>query len=184
MTGKRKNRKPLLYIQQPNFQLSAGNMQEFFSSRAAAKKAPIMEESPTELKNDDVSKNEKKEGRKKEKNRSGQFQQFEEFQVVESQTKIYDEDSVEDDKFYKPNYTMRRVKSFKEMNVHERLIYLEGFPKQLPSVPCMFSTDNETYKGFLHKLSEDCVEVSLFDKSVVSLNIKDLKEVKMIGHRK
>lgn len=79
-------------------------------------------------------------------------------------------------------YAFKKVKSFKEMDINERLVYLAKFPKQLPPVPCLFITEETAYKGYLKTVEEDEVQIVLSNKKPVSIPLNLLKEVKMAGY--
>lgn len=79
----------------------------------------------------------------------------------------------------KPSF--KRVKSFKEMTITERLEYLLNFPKQLPPVPCIVITINENVRGFVTALDGEKVELKLMDQTLTTINVHTIQEVKMIG---
>lgn len=78
-------------------------------------------------------------------------------------------------------YSIKRVKSFREMNTMERLHYLINFPRQLPPVPCIFQTEEAVVKGFLMSKTDQEIEVKLMDKSKLTIKLANLKEVRMLG---
>ncbi|WP_312095454.1 CotO family spore coat protein [Niallia sp.] len=75
----------------------------------------------------------------------------------------------------------KRLKSFKEMGIIEKLEYLLHFPKQLPPVPCIVMTANENIRGFVVDLTEENVEIKLMDQLIVTIRISAIQEVRMIG---
>lgn len=81
----------------------------------------------------------------------------------------------------KHGYGLRRLKSFREMNIEEKLDYLYQFPKQLPPVPCLFQTGSKALRGLLLEKTEDHIVLRLLDKSEATVAIQDLIEVRMIG---
>ncbi|KAB7667572.1 CotO family spore coat protein [Bacillus sp. B1-b2] len=79
----------------------------------------------------------------------------------------------------KPSF--KRVKSFKEMDITEKLAYLLHFPKQLPPVPCIVSTKTDNYRGFVLQLDGGYVELRLMDQTITSIKLSTVQDVKMIG---
>lgn len=67
------------------------------------------------------------------------------------------------------------------MGIVEKLEYLLHFPKQLPPVPCLVVTEQETVRGFVVDLNADKVDIKLMDQTIVTLNIATIDEIKMIG---
>lgn len=79
------------------------------------------------------------------------------------------------------SYSFKRVKSFKEMNIIEKLNYLDHFPKLLPPVPCIFATGSSSARGFLLNKSEDSIEIKLFNDKIMDIPIEQITDVKMLG---
>lgn len=75
----------------------------------------------------------------------------------------------------------RRLKSFKEMTINEKLTYLLNFPKQLPPVPCNITLNNQQVRGFVIEKEEGFVKIKQMDEKIVTLDITSIEEVKMIG---
>lgn len=80
--------------------------------------------------------------------------------------------------------SFNRVKSFKEMDLKERLEYLINFPKVLPPVPCVFYTADHNYQGYLIDYKEDQITIEFHDKTTKDLTVSELIDVIMIGIRK
>ncbi|MBB6443563.1 CotO family spore coat protein [Bacillus benzoevorans] len=80
--------------------------------------------------------------------------------------------------------SLKRVKSFKEMDMEEKLEYLEHFPKQLPPAPCIFTTGNRFIRGFLLSKMEHEIEIKTFDEKALQISISELKDIQMIGEEK
>lgn len=97
---------------------------------------------------------------------------------VQEQIQNYQEQQVEKAP-RKPAF--KRLKSFKEMGIVEKLEYLLHFPKQLPPVPCIVITANENIRGFIVDLTEENADIKLMDQSIVTLKISTIQEVRMIG---
>jgi hypothetical protein len=83
-----------------------------------------------------------------------------------------------------PRSSFSRVKSFKEMNLQERLEYLINFPKVLPPVPCVFYTIDKNYQGYLIDHKEDHITIEFHDKTTKTLSVQELKNIIMIGIKK
>jgi len=80
--------------------------------------------------------------------------------------------------------SLNRVKPFKEMDLNERLDYLINFPKVLPPVPCVFSTTEENYQGYLTEYDHHQVTIKLYDQTIKTVPLEELKDVIMIGIKK
>jgi hypothetical protein len=83
-----------------------------------------------------------------------------------------------------PRSSFNRVKSFKELNIKERLEYLINFPKVLPPVPCVFYTADQNYQGYLIEYIEDQITIEFHDKNTKVLSVNELQDVIMIGIKK
>ncbi len=81
----------------------------------------------------------------------------------------------------KQSNALKRMKSFKEMNIEEKLDYLLHFPKLLPPVSCIFVTNDSSVRGFLMNQTEETIEVKTFDDKIEKIQIGTLIEIKMIG---
>jgi hypothetical protein len=74
-----------------------------------------------------------------------------------------------------------RIKGFKEMDLMERLEYLDNFPKALPPVPCVFYTEEKNYQGYLVEYNEQDVTIRFPNQTTETIPFKNLKDVMMIG---
>lgn len=196
MNQEKKKLKPFLYINQPQFEAPVGNMQEVYSVKQAliSKKQPSISQEQQELEAMNPVENEEEREVKKKiyveelDGETGIFgapikkkDQLPSEEEVQKTIQQYDEVKNSESKKQYRRPSIQRVKSFKEMDILERLDYLHHFPRQLPPVPCQFQTDNKTFRGFVIGKTEDEVELRLLDKTQVTIAIKDLFEVKMIG---
>lgn len=202
-------REPLLYVNQPTtMQPPQVNMQEVFSARKAKELKKRMEtkqatEKITQMENE--MKSEAKTDTKRPKKKKIHYLEDlgEETGIFGAPIKKKDDDGAEpspsgnaeeakeqeqeqEQEVDKPrknpsSHFFQKVKSFREMNTIERLEYLHNFPKQLPPVPCLFQTENRAIRGYLNGKTNDEIEVLLFDKTLKTLSIKELKSVRMIG---
>ncbi|MCE4050496.1 MULTISPECIES: CotO family spore coat protein [Bacillaceae] len=76
----------------------------------------------------------------------------------------------------------RRLKSFREMGIEERLTYLFNFPKQLPPVACILTVEeNQQIRGFITGKDDKKVSVKLMDGEEISLFTKKITDVRMVG---
>ena len=81
-------------------------------------------------------------------------------------------------------FAFKRVKSFKEMNVKERLDYLMEFPKVLPPVPCVFYAKDKSYQGYLQDYRDQEIIIQFHDQTTKTIPLSSLRDVIMIGIKK
>ncbi|WP_449622505.1 CotO family spore coat protein [Robertmurraya sp. Marseille-Q9965] len=172
MSKEQKKREPLLYIHQPGFQNPEGIMQKSFSAKKVDR---IVEETKIETEI-------------KRKSRGAFDQDIEKSDITLTSEQVQQtlEDYEQAQTVQEPSrggLGLRKVKSFKEMDLAEKLDYLERFPPQLPPIPCIFTTEDGALRGILVEKKAQDVVIRLFDKKEVTIAIKDLNEVKMIGFR-
>ncbi|WP_313804530.1 CotO family spore coat protein [Cytobacillus sp.] len=190
---KRKEKEPLFYIQQPTFQFPTIKMQETYSSKRAEslKTAQISESIEMNQKQEvgeEKASNTKlpKADQEEKMKKTNLYQQekvqdaLEEFETDRRKVEENTAFSMRTDR--KPSF--QRVKSFKEMSMMERLQYLMEFPKQLPPVPCLFITNENTVKGFLNSHLNDFIEIKLLNGEMKKISLGELKDIKMIGLRR
>jgi hypothetical protein len=160
---KKTRRGPLLYVSQTFLNTPVKNMQEIFTNRQEVQ-LPI-EEPQTE------------------EERSKKF-----FEVSLAKTDLSKESKVKEVK--QENKTQsnedkqrkfNRVKGFKEMDLMERLEYLNNFPKALPPVPCVFYTEEKNYQGYLVEYNKQDVTIRFPDQTTETIPFESLKNVMMIG---
>lgn len=160
---KKTKRGPLLYVSQTFLNTPVKNMQEIFTNRQEVQlplEEPNVEEQSSKkvlevsLAKTDLPRQSKvKEVKQEEKSQSNQ----------------------------EKKRTFNRVKGFKEMNLMERLEYLDNFPKALPPVPCVFYTDEKNYQGYLVEYNESDVTIRFPDQTTETIPFKTLQDVMMIG---
>lgn len=132
---KQQRRAPLLFISQPDFQISAPKMQDTFSLKKMQKK-----------------RNEKAPPAEQEKT------------------------IIQEDNFF------RRVKPFKDMDIHEKINYLANFPEQLSPVPCLFEENWEKqHRGYFIGMENDEIIILLADKREVAIKISDITNIRLLG---
>jgi hypothetical protein len=160
---KKTKRGPLLYVAQTFLDTPVKNMQEIFTNRQDVQ-LPL-EETPLE-----------EESNKK----------F--FEVSLAKTDLPKESKVKEVKQEKKTQSnqekqraFNRVKGFKEMDLMERLEYLDNFPKALPPVPCVFYTEEKNYQGYLVEYNEQDVTIRFPNQTTETIPFKNLKDVMMIG---
>lgn len=100
---------------------------------------------------------------------------------VQKQIIDYHESQDKQEKQQQKPSAFRRLKSFKEMSIDEKLIYLLNFPKQLPPVPCVIITESQNARGFVIGKDDHSVQLKLMNESVMKIALKSIQEVKMIG---
>ncbi len=164
---KNTKRGPLLYVSQTFLNTPIKNMQEVFTTRQEVQlpmEEPQLEEESTKEKLSEVSlaKTNLATGSK----------------VKEAKEEIKSQTNQEKQR------TFNRVKSFKEMDLMERLEYLANFPKALPPVPCVFYTDETNYQGFLVGFNEQDITIRIPNQSTETIPLKNLKDIIMIGIKK
>jgi hypothetical protein len=155
---------PLLYITQPFTDVPRNKMQDVYTNRQKQQEIPL--EVPKE---ETVKKNFFKVSLAKSDEVSLEADIIEELPERNLETKEEQKRS------------FKRVKSFKEMNIGERLEYLRNFPKALPPVPCVFQTAEKPYQGYLLDFNEQEVTIKLPNQSVEIIARSALTEVSMIG---
>jgi calcineurin-like phosphoesterase family protein len=101
------------------------------------------------------------------------------------ETVLIEETKAEDQHHEEKQHTsFKRVKSFKEMDIKERLDYLVHFPKVLPPVPCLFRTEKKNLQGYLQEYQDDQVTIQFHDQTTETISVHDLKDIMMIGIKK
>lgn len=189
--GKQQEKKePLLYIHQPVYKAPTVKMQESFSIKEAERRKLLLLKQREAEKKPEIEKPEQK--KRKSPEPKGEFK---EGKSVEKETTLnltpeevqntineYNQSHEKKEPEKRRNAQgLRRVTPFREMEIAEKLNYLYNFPRQLPPVPCLFQTKTNALRGILIEKSDEEIEVKLFDKTVKTIPIKELTEVKMIG---
>lgn len=155
---------PLLYISHPFSSPQANNMQETFTTRQKVElpiEEPQQEEESKRKKPFEVSL------AKTEKPKEMKPIEVKEETVPAKKQEIH--------------RNFNRVKSFKEMNLTERLEYLVHFPKVLPPVPCVFFTEEKNYQGYLVEYNDQEVTIQLPDQTTETIPVNQIKNIMMIG---
>lgn len=160
---KRTKRGPLLYVSQTFLDTPVKNMQEVFTNRQEVQ-LPLEEPQLEEESNKKV------------------------FEVSLAKTDLPKESKVKEVKQEKKTQSnqekqrsFNRVKGFKEMDLMERLEYLDNFPKALPPVPCVFYTEEKNYQGYLVEYNEQDVTIRFPNQTTETIPLNILKDVLMIG---
>lgn len=181
----KKTKEPMLYIHQPNFKMPEIKMQEVYSAKNAKKQDAADRQAK------DNHKKSKPAGQREESifgPASPELGSGERKEDVQSAIGDYQDahlEKKEEESRKQGFFSFQRVKPFKEMDVEERLKYLLNFPKQLPPVPCLISTEEKTYRGIVQSMpTVSEVEIKLMDQSLETINIKSIKEIRMIGFTK
>lgn len=80
------------------------------------------------------------------------------------------------------DHFFRRVKPFKEMDIHEKINYLANFPEQLSPVPCLFVENNEKQmRGYFVGKDHDEIKIQLSDKKETTIKISNLTDIRLLG---
>jgi hypothetical protein len=161
---KKTKRGPLLYVSQTFLNTPVKNNQEIFTNRQEVQlpfEEPQLEE----------------EGKKKKG--------FEVSLAKKDLPKEPKEKAVKQEQRIQPTQdkprTFNKVKSFREMDLMERLEYLENFPKALPPVPCVFYTEEKNYQGYLVEYNDQDVTIRFPNQTTEVIPFKNLKDLMMIG---
>jgi hypothetical protein len=160
----KKSQGPLLYIHQPFTTTPSNSMQDVFTNKFE------MKQQQEELLG--------KENRKKMSSpkKEDSYEPVEiEITTAENQQEVHEE---------KKHSSFKRVKSFKEMGIKERLDYLFNFPKVLPPVPCVFYTKEKNLQGYLSDYQDELVTIKFHDQTTKTIAVQDLKNIIMIGIKK
>ncbi|MBS4188903.1 hypothetical protein KHA94_01545 [Bacillus sp. FJAT-49705] len=193
---KKKQKAPLFYIQQPVTQLPVRNMQEIYSSKRAENQLemsaahPIgvntsLPSSKEEILSNEIEVSELKKAEMEIKDSDMVHEVIESIESIEEKnSKNISSSSFESKPKMKLTPSFKRLKSFKEMNNLERIDYLNEFPKQLPPVPCIFETEQNSWRGTFVGKNDETIEIKLFDGKSQSIEIQALKEIRMVGLRR
>src|SRR4051812_10799603 len=137
----KKSKGPLLFIHQPFARTPATNMQDTYTTR---EELVVEEEKPSE----DES-NKKISLTKKEIVPEQIKKDVKKLEIPSTTSKTKTPATTATTQQSRQHTTFNRVKSFKEMNIEERLDYLINYPKVLPPAPCVFVTEEKSYQGYL-----------------------------------
>ncbi|OIK11167.1 hypothetical protein BIV60_18615 [Bacillus sp. MUM 116] len=166
MTEK-KNEGPLLYIYQPFSKTPSNKMQEVYRIKPE-NTLPVEEE--------------QQKGASKRNHVNNIHEEESKQETIPIEITKSEKEAVErNEKSNKPRYPFKRVKSFREMNMTERLDYLVEFPKALPPVPCVFYTKDKNYQGYLQDYEGQEITIQFHDQTTKKIPVKELKDVIMIG---
>lgn len=190
MAIEKMNREPLLYIQQPDFNKPKIMMQTIYvspNSKGKSSREAVNEKKVSNHKdvtkylvntNDEVvdvillsENSEVQEGRKEHTSENIQA-------IIEE----YDSKYVYSEQHTSTGYPMNTIKSFKEMDINERISYLRNFPKKLPPVTCLYMTKDQLLRGFLVGKTDEKIEIKQLNQSIITLKIKEIIEIKMLGY--
>jgi Spore coat protein CotO len=171
-------REPLFYINQPNISYPEINMQKVYYAQKTKTKQKESEPAYSESAAVDKAETLKEEKKEVERKIASLVERQEVMEKYENKQEVSENPFTKEKKS-----SFKRLKSFKEMNLMERLDYLEHFPKQLPPVACIFEGNNLNVKGFLVRKTDSIVEIKKFDNTVEQVSISDLRFVKMVGLR-
>lgn len=161
----KKGHEPLLYIYQPFTRTPTNNMQDIYTSKHESEQ-PKEEQQLVE--------------KKVSLTKTKLVQEPIPIEVTESEKQQLSSSQNEE----KHPFSFKRVKSFKEMDIKERLEYLLNFPKVLPSVPCVFYTEGKSFQGYLAEYQDDLVTIKFHDQTTETISLHELRDVIMIGIKK
>jgi hypothetical protein len=163
---KTKNKKPLLYVHQPDLREVKANMQSSYRS------PNIKTDSAKQKESFSIVKKKKREYLQEDLDSIQAEMEIEQEEKQEPQPKL-DEST--------GKFGFKKVKPFREMNLNEKLDYLTEFGDGKAPFPCIFTTENDSYKGVIFSAKGTEVEIKPFQGEHVKLNRNDIKSIKMIG---
>jgi Spore coat protein CotO len=163
---KTKNKKPLLYVHQPDLREVKANMQSSYRS------PNIKTDSAKQKESFSIVKKKKREYLQEDLDSIQAEMEIEQEEKQEPQPKL-DENT--------GKFGFKKVKPFREMNLNEKLDYLTEFGDGKAPFPCIFTTENDSYKGVIFSAKGTEVEIKPFQGEHVKLNRNDIKSIKMIG---
>ncbi|MCA1056717.1 spore coat CotO family protein [Rossellomorea aquimaris] len=155
------SKEPLLYIQQPKLEEVKGNMQVIYRSTKSKEKKEPTAEKIKETRMDHVV---EPKSRLEEVNESSKPGAETDKEVPKSSS-----------------YSFRRLKPFKELNLEEKLEYINASINGKVPFPCEFKTDDASYKGVLTSMDEAGIAIKTFQGEEVSIPKNELKSIKMVG---
>jgi hypothetical protein len=161
---KKAKRGPLLYVSQTFLNTPVKNNQEIFTNRQEVQlpiEEPQLEEEGKKKKGFEVSLT------KKDLPKEAKEKALKQEQSIQAKQDI-------------PR-KFNKVKGFREMDLMERLEYLDNFPKALPPVPCVFYTEEKNYQGYLVEYNDQDVTIRFPNQTTEVIPFKYLKDVMMIG---
>jgi len=171
-----------VFVQKSNASILNNTMQTTFSSKKynQEKQKEKLEAQKREEQLQQLEKQKKIMGEEIQLKRTNEkFINSSPFDVQKQITEYNESQGKEEKQQKKPAF--RRLKSFKEMSIDEKLTYLLNFPKQLPPVPCIVITESQNVRGFVIGKDEQFVQLNLMNESVMKIALKSIQEVKMIG---
>jgi hypothetical protein len=174
LSTRKTKHKPVLYISQPTTKFPDIMMQERYSTRD--------ESSRKQAKNS----NEISDTKKVVNEHQIKTDHLDIKNVNQDVVEISVEDEVEStsnpfDTKRKRHHSLQRVKHFREMNVSEKLSYLENFPVQLGPIFCLYFTETTTYTGNLLNRYEEQIEIRLPNNTKATIVVEDLQDIRMLG---
>jgi hypothetical protein len=194
LSSKKGKHRPLLYIDQPEVKFPTVIMQEVYSIKVSShketnylqkEKAPL-----SDLEAADYP-NLAEESTEESAEQNILLEKVMEKELEESSTPALSIEDVQEqapaldsspfDTKRKYDYSFRRVKNFKDLDIDEKLLYLENFPEQLSPVSCLYITPDTTYIGILTNNDGEAIEVQLRNGSSVALSKSDIQEIRMLG---
>lgn len=157
-----------------NLTIPKDNMQAFYSVRKS--EAPHQEKSGNE---NPIKKNKKTiSNHGFDVNQWGPIELFgEEENYTQIEINDLDSDASHEEAGLKP------VKSFKDMDIKEKLHYLQNYPKHLQPVVCEYVTDDRSYRGYFQQFLNEEVTIFQFDKTIKTFRLDKIRRIHMLGFR-
>lgn len=167
-----KKGEPLLYIHQPDFVKPELNMQDMYKTEDEKEEENLNETIDDTLKDPN----------------SHQHIKTDDTDVHQQESKVEKElnNQIEIPKLpikqLQPKNIggMKKVKSFREMDIEEKLRYLSSFPENQPPYPCEFITENQRYQGIVLSFNNGLASIKTFSDAVVNVTVSDVKAIRII----
>ncbi|WP_067729605.1 CotO family spore coat protein [Oceanobacillus damuensis] len=162
MAEKKFANEPLLYIHQP----STGGTQAPMQHKYMSKKRKAKEDKAVE---------EEKPVKKKISRRTSSFQQ----EPATDKTAVAKEEQI--DKGSEETKSEKR-KSFKEMDIPEKIDYFTSRPAYAPQVRCEIKSKGKNYRGLITGFEENMVFVKVSNrKTPISIPLDEIKDIQILG---
>jgi hypothetical protein len=161
------SKEPLLYIQQPKLQEVKGNMQVTYRSTKQKEKKEKHSTKPVDRQIEKKPNEAESSTSKKPDSEINEEKQSHPQLAIEEQKSAI--------------HSFRRLKPFKELNLEEKLEYINASINGKVPFPCEFSTDSAAYKGVLISMEESNIKIKTFRGGEETIERDSLKSIKMIG---
>ncbi|MYL32209.1 hypothetical protein GLW08_05495 [Pontibacillus yanchengensis] len=208
---KRKNKKPMLYITQPDFQSSEPKMQSSYrSERKKQELKPSDSGSTKEVQTETIKATSERKRRRRfdlafdmddstqgqEENTLGvevdegkvdaTFEPQEtkkQFEDVEAEEVLDEEEKPQSEENNNSSLSNRKRRSrFKEMDLEEKVDYFVNLPSQVPRMKCEVMTEEKSYRGWIQDYQDGIVHMKILQRPFrVELPFESIKDIVLRG---